>query len=434
MNKWTKAVLATAITASSLSVSASPVELDSMITIVNDTTILASDIEALKKTVLLNTDITSLPPQEILEKQILDQLIIEELQIQEAKRLGIRIDDTRLEQAISAIATDKKISLSTLKKQLQLTGISWADYREQIRKEITISEARNAQVRRRINILPQEIDALVAQLNTENKDLIQYRLRHIQLALTENADKTERDVVMKDAKIIIKKLNNGEDAATLALAYSKGPKALNGGDWGWMRKEEMPTVFADQIKNNEKGSIIGPFRSGVGYHILKIDDIKGIESVPIIEVNARHILIKTSIVLSDEGAKHQLNTLIEQINSGEKSFAELAKQHSADPGSAANGGELGWQTSDLYVSEFKNKVDTLSKGTVSSPFKTAHGWHIVEVLERRQTDGTDTAMKNRAYNMLLSRKFNEEAQAWLKELHAGAYIEQINGVDVDLEK
>ncbi|CZF84053.1 Chaperone SurA precursor [Grimontia celer] len=431
MNKWTKALLAAAISASSLNVSASPAELDRVITVVNEGVILSSDVESLKKTVALNADTANLPPEDVLEQQILDQLIIEELQLQEAKRLGIRIDDTRLEQAIDSIATDKSISVSQLREELKRNGITWSSYRDQIRREMTISEARNAQVRRRINILPQEVESLASQLNAKNLENVEYRLSHIQLRLDEGAEKDERDAVAEKANKLVSDLEAGSNFKALALANSKGPKALDGGDWGWMRLEEMPTIFADQIKNNGKGAIIGPFRSGVGYHILKIADVKGLQSVAVTEVKARHILIKPSIVLSDDGAKRQLSQMIEQINKGEKSFDDLAKQYSADPGSAVKGGDLGWQTSELYVPEFKDKVDTLPEGDISEPFKTVHGWHIVEVLERRQADRTDAAVQNRAYRMLLNRKFNEEAQAWLQELRAGAYVEQVGNLDED---
>lgn len=429
MNIWIKAVLATAISASSLSISAAPAEIDSIIFIVNDGVILSSELDSLRKTIILNAKADTLPSKDVLDQQILDQLIMEELQLQEAKRLNIVIDDTHLEQAIDTIIAEKKITLNAFKKELARNGISWSDYRDKIRKEITISETRNVQVRRRINILPQEVTSLTAQLSAKNEENVQYRLRHIQLPLTENADKKERDAVLKNANLIVKKIKNKEDMASLALAHSKGSKALNGGDWGWMRQEEMPTLFADQIINKKKGSIIGPFRSGVGYHILKIDDLKGLESVALTEVNARHILIKPSIVLSDEGTKRQLNSIIAQIKSGKETFASLAKKHSADHGSAIKGGNLGWQASELYVPEFKNKVDTLALGKISAPFKTSHGWHIVEVIERRQTDGTDAAMKNRAYNMLLNRKFNEEAQTWLQELRAGAFVEKLSDIN-----
>lgn len=431
MKKWTKVLLIAAISASSLSVSASPAELDRVITVVNDGVILSSDIDALKKTVALNADKANLPPREVLDQQILDQLIIEELQLQEAKRLGIRIDDTRLEQAIDSIAKERNVSVSQLQEQLKRNGISWSSYRDQIRREMTISEARNAQVRRRISILPQEVEALASQLNAKNLENVEYRLSHIQLRLDEDAEKEEREAVAATANRLVKELKGGRDFAALALANSKGPKALQGGDWGWMRLEEMPTIFADHIKNNGKGAIIGPFRSGVGYHILKITDVKGLQSVAVTEVKSRHILIKPSIVLSDEGAKRQLNQMIAQIKKGEKTFGDLAKQYSADPGSAVKGGDLGWATSELYVPEFKDKIDTLPEGEISEPFKTVHGWHIVEVLDRRQADRTDAAMQNRAYRMLLNRKFNEEVQAWLQELRAGAYVEQVGNLDED---
>ncbi|AMG30951.1 peptidylprolyl isomerase SurA [Grimontia hollisae] len=429
MKKWTKVLLAAAISASSLSVSASPAELDRVVAVVNDGVILSSDIDALEKTVALNADQANLPPKDVLEQQILDQLILEELQLQEAKRLGIRIDDTRLEQAINSIAKERNLSVSQLQERLKRNGISWSSYRDQIRREMTISEARNAQVRRRISILPQEVESLASQLNAKNLENVEYRLSHIQLRLNEGAEKEEREIVAETANRLVKELKDGRDFAALALANSKGPKALQGGDWGWMRLEEMPTIFADQIKNNGKGAIIGPFRSGVGYHILKITDVKGLKSVAVTEVKARHILIKPSIVLSDDGAKRQLNQMIAQIKKGEKSFEDLAKQYSADPGSAVKGGDLGWQTSELYVPEFKDKVDTLPEGEISEPFKTVHGWHIVQVLDRRQADRTDTAMQNRAYGMLLNRKFNEEVQAWLQELRAGAYVEQVGSLN-----
>ncbi|HBC3379198.1 TPA: peptidylprolyl isomerase, partial [Vibrio cholerae] len=172
-----------------------------------------------------------------------------------------------------------------------------------------------------------------------------------------------------------------------------------------------------------KGSIIGPFRSGVGFHILKIDDVKGLETVAVTEVNARHILIKPTIILSDEGAQKQLNEFVQRIKNGEVTFAELAQQYSQDPGSAAQKGELGYQTPDLYVPEFKHQIETLPVGQISEPFKTVHGWHIVEVLDRREVDRTDSALKNKAYRILFNRKFNEEASAWLQELRASAFVE-----------
>ena len=422
MNIW-KPLLLTALLSSGAM--AAPVELDKAAVIVNDGVILQSDINTAMKTLRANAKQsgTELPPAHVLKEQVLEKLILDALQQQEAQRIGVRIDDNRLNQAIAEIANKNQQSLEQLAAAVQAEGLSYSEFREQIRKELSASEARNALVRRRINILPAEVDNLAEQLGQQTNASVQYKIGHIQLRFEDDTDKSELEA---QAKALVKRLKAGEDFSTMAYTYSKGPKALQGGDWGWMRKEEMPTIFADQINMQNKGSIIGPFRSGVGFHILKIEDVKGLEAVAVTEVNARHILIKPTVILSDEGAEKQLKEFIRRINAGEASFAELATQYSQDPGSAAQDGELGYQTPDLYVPEFKHQVETLPTGTISEPFKTVHGWHIVEVLDRRQVDRTDAAIKNKAYRMLFNRKFNEEAGAWMQELRASAFVEVLD--------
>lgn len=412
---------------------AAPTEMDKVVTIVNDGVILQSDIDAMLKTVRLNAadQNQALPDTTVLTEQVKEKLIIEALQIQQAEQFGIRIDDNKLDQAIQQMLQQQKMTLPQLRQKLAASGISYSMFREQMRRDITASEARTIQVRRRINILPQEVDALAEQLNKQNLQGVQYNVSHIQIRVDDDADKATREEAEQQAKSLVKQLNQGADFANMAYTYSKGPKALQGGKWGWMRQEEMPTIFADQIKAHGKGAIIGPFRSGIGYHIIKINDTKGLETVSVTEVKARHILVKTSVILSDEAAKRQLEQARQAIMAGDRSFADAAQALSADPGSAANGGELGWHTPDIYVPEFKDKVETISKGVISEPFKTVHGWHIVEVMDRRNVDRTDAAVKNRAYQILFSRKFNEEAQAWLQELRAGAYIEQLDSNTAD---
>ncbi|MCY9802920.1 peptidylprolyl isomerase SurA [Vibrio scophthalmi] len=404
--------------------SAEMVEMDKVAIIVNEGVILDSDIDTAVKTLKFNAleNGQALPNEDVLVEQVKEKLILENLQQQEAERIGVRIDDNRLNDAIADIAKRNNQTIEQLSAAITAQGISYPEFREQVRNEIAASEARNALVRRRINILPAEVENLAEVLAQETSATVQYKIGHIQLRVNDGDDKSQ---VEAQAKELVKKLNNGEDFAKLAYAYSKGPKALQGGDWGWMRKEEMPTIFADQIKLQNKGTVIGPFRSGAGFHILKLEDVKGLETVAVTEINARHILIKPTVILSDEGVQKQLNEFIRQINAGEATFAELAQQYSQDPGSAAQNGELGYQTSDLYVPEFKHQVDTLAVGQISAPFKTVHGWHIVEVLDRREVDRTDSAMKNKAYRILFNRKFNEEASAWVQELRAGAYVEMV---------
>lgn len=427
MKSWKTILFALLLSGSAL---AAPVELDKVAVIVNNGVILQSDIDAAMKTLRANAKKNgqALPSAEVLHEQIVEKLILDTLQTQEADRIGVRIDDNRLNQAIGEIAANNQQTVAELSASIASEGLSYAEFREQIRKEIAASEARNALVRRRINILPAEVDSLSEMLAQETSATVQYKLGHIQLRFSDNQDKA---AVEAQAKAIVEKLNNGADFSTMAYTYSKGPKALQGGDWGWMRKEEMPTIFADQIKMQNKGSVIGPFRSGVGFHILKIEDIKGLETIAVTEVNARHILLKPTVILSDEGAKRELNEFIRRIKAGEASFAELAQQYSQDPGSAAQNGELGYQTPDLYVPEFKHQVETLPVGKISEPFQTVHGWHIVEVLDRREVDRTDSAMKNKAYRILFNRKFNEEAGAWMQELRAGAFVEIVKDEEHD---
>ncbi|MBA8614138.1 peptidylprolyl isomerase SurA [Vibrio cholerae] len=405
---------------------AEPKQLDSVAVIVNSGVILQSDVDSALKTIKANAKQNKQPlPQEtVLREQVLEKLIIDTLQQQEADRIGVKIDDNRLNEAIKEIAKNNQQTQEQLIASVAQEGLTYPEFREQVRKEMAASDARNALVRRRINILPAEVDTLAELLAQETDATVQYKISHIQLRVDDGQDKSAAETL---ANKLVNDLRNGADFAQMAYAYSKGPKALQGGDWGWMRKEEMPTIFADQIKMQNKGSIIGPFRSGVGFHILKIDDVKGLETVAVTEVNVRHILIKPTIILSDEGAQKQLNEFVQRIKNGEVTFAELAQQYSQDPGSAAQKGELGYQTPDLYVPEFKHQIETLPVGQISEPFKTVHGWHIVEVLDRREVDRTDSALKNKAYRILFNRKFNEEASAWLQELRASAFVEVLKG-------
>ncbi|TCT37367.1 periplasmic chaperone for outer membrane proteins SurA [Vibrio crassostreae] len=424
MTLWKRTLIAIAATCTLSTSYAAPVELDSVKVIVNEGVILQSDIDASMKTLRANAKKSgqTLPSQDVLNEQVLEKLIIDTIQTQEAERIGVRIDDARLDQAIEGIAKDNNQTVEQLTASVAEEGLSYNAFREQVRKEIAASEARNALVRRRINILPAEVDNLADILAQETNATVQYKIGHIQLRFNDDQTKEELET---QATELVEELNSGKDFSTMAYTYSKGPKALQGGDWGWMRKEEMPTIFADQIKMQNKGSIIGPFRSGVGFHILKIEDVKGLETVAVTEVNARHILIKPTVILSDDGAKEQLEEITRRVNAGEASFGDLAQQYSQDPGSAVQDGELGYQTPDLYVPEFKHQVETLPEGKISAPFKTVHGWHIVEVLDRREVDRTDSALKNKAYQILFNRKFNEEAGAWLQEVRASAFVEMV---------
>lgn len=333
-----------------VSVSATPVALDRIAVIVNNQSILQSDIDNSMQLIKANAkaDSQNLPADSILQQQIIDKLIMDSLQQEQAERIGVKIDDTRLEQAIETIAKGNNQSVQQLIDSVTQSGVSYQAYRESVRKEVAAAEARNALVRRRINILPAEVDSLMNLLSKQTSATVQYKISHIQLRTADGQDLQQTEAL---AKKIIQQLNSGTAFNTLALTYSKGPKALKGGDWGWLRKEEMPTIFADQIKMQNKGTVIGPFRSGVGVHILKIDDIKGLDTVAVTEINSRHILIKPTIILSDEAAQAELKHIREQIQSGQVTFGDMAAKYSQDPGSASN--RVTWATS-LRIFLFQN--------------------------------------------------------------------------------
>ena len=428
MKLWNYIILAFLSLNITHAVAEQEVALDQVAVIVNDGVILQSDIKTAMKTLKINAkkEGQTLPSNSVLEEQVTEKLILDTIQQQQADRIGVKVDDGRLNEAIEEIAKNNQQTIAELKEELQKEGLNYALFRDQVRKEISVSEARNAIVRRRINILPSEVDHLASLLSQESSATVQYKIGHIQLRVEDGDDKAK---IKQRAMDIVSELEKGADFKTMAYTFSKGPKALKGGDWGWMRKEEMPTIFADEIKMQNKGSIIGPFMSGSGFHILKIEDVKGLQTVAVTEVNARHILIKPSIILSDEGVKKELIEITKRIKSGEVTFSQMAKQYSQDTGSGTQGGELGFHTSDIYVPEFKHQLDTLPIGQISAPFKTVHGWHIVEITGRKQVDRTDASLKNKAYRIIFNRKFNEEAGAWLQEIRAGAFVEMI-GDDV----
>ncbi|CAH0532567.1 Chaperone SurA [Vibrio stylophorae] len=396
--------------------------LDQVAVIVNDGVILESDINRAHQILTMNAALKgqSVPSLSVMRDQIIDNLIDQELQLQQAKRIGLEISDAQLDEAIARIAKGEGLSVDGLRRAVEKNGVSYADFRQSVRDDMAAGRARGAIVQRQINVLPEEVKALAKALQDQSTQNVQYHLGHIQVKFDESEDaKAAIDQ-------IVKRLNNGADFATLAFTESNGPKALQGGDWGWLRKEAMPTLFADQIGAQGKGAIIGPFRSGQGYHILKIFDVKGLETVSAQEIDSRHILLKTTPILSDAGAKAELERIAQSIRSGEVSFAKMASEYSDDPGSAVKGGNLGWQDPSIFVPEFQHAIETQPIGVIGQPFVTAHGWHIVEVLGRKKVDRTEQAMLDQAYRMLMGRKFNDEAQSWLLQLRNSAYIEVIN--------
>lgn len=407
---------------------AQEVMLDRVAVIVDQGVVLESEIEALIQDVKKNAENNnqSLPSDRALRTQAIERLIVKNLQMQMAERMGIRISDPQLEQTIGNIAANQNATLEQLRAQLIAEGIAYDDYRESIREEIIMGEVRRANVRRRVYITPQEITTLLELMEEQGATQAEYRLGHILIGFP--AEPTDEDIAAarERADKVISLLNSGSDFAKIAIASSSGSEALEGGDMGWLNINAMPTLFAEAIQGKDKDELVGPIRSGAGFHILKVADTRGIEKVTIEEVDSRHILIKPSIILSEDKAKAMLAKFKEDLLNGDADFAELAKEHSEDPGSALRGGELGWADPNAYVPAFKEALARLAPGEYSDPVRSVHGWHLLQLIDRRIDDATERKKEDKAYQLIYNRKFAEETENWLREMRDAAYIEVLD--------
>ena len=404
---------------------AAPQPLDRVAVQINDGIVLESEITNMIDTVKANAKAAnqSLPSDSALRTQVIERLILTRLQLQMADRIGLHIGDLQLDQAIENIAREQKMTVAQMQQKIESEGLSFGQYREQLREEITLGEIQRIQVQRRIQVSPQEITGLVKLIQEQGMKDVEYQIGHILIDVPNNPTSEQLEASSKRANAVLERLKSGEDFRRTAIASSSGPKALEGGIWDYMNINEMPTLFAEVINGAKKGDIIGPIKSGAGFHIIKIMDARGLQTKEIEEVRARHILLKPSPILSEDRAKAMLEQFLKQIRSGEAKFADLARQYSEDPGSATKGGELGWAEPGIYVPEFAQTLNSLSPDQISEPFRTTHGWHITQLEERRKTDATDQFNTNRAHQLIFRRKFNEELQNWLDEMRADAYIE-----------
>ncbi|MBJ7222822.1 MULTISPECIES: peptidylprolyl isomerase SurA [unclassified Brenneria] len=430
MNNWRTLILGLALSAPA--VFAAPQVVDKVAAVVDNSVVLDSDVNGLLQSVKLNAQQAGqqLPDDATLRHQIIDRLIMDNIILQMAQKMGIQVTDEQLNQAIANIAAQNRISLDQLRSQLAYEGLDYNTYRNQIRKEMLIAEVRNNEVRRRVSVLPQEVEALAKQIANQTGENDELNLSHILIPLPENPSQQQVDEAENLANSLVKQISEGADFGKLAITYSADPQALQGGQMGWGKLQEIPTLFAERLTQSQKGQIVGPIRSGVGFHILRVNDIRGGDkTVSVTETHARHILLKPSVVMTDSQARAKLEEVSQQIKSGATDFAAQAKQLSQDPGSANQGGDLGWASPDMYDPAFRDALLKLKKGEISQPIHSAFGWHLIQLLDTRQVDKTDAAQKEQAYRMLFNRKFAEEAQTWMQEQRAAAYVKIVNGAD-----
>lgn len=428
MKCWKAGAVALLLFVKASSSVSAPQVLDSAAVIVNKGVILESEITHLLRTVQLHARQRQqqLPEIATLRRQVREQLIMESLQLQLAAQMGLQVLDKEIELAIAAITQRTQLSPAQLRKQLAQEGLDWPIYREQLRKELLVNKVRQQQIRHRINILPQEIEALAKQLAQKTEAGVEVSLSHILLALPEDPSSQQVEQTKRLAQQLITQLQQGADFAQLAIAHSSDPQALNGGKLGWARLEALPTLFADKLQGVQKGVVVGPIRTGVGFYILRVDDRRGPKQPTTLEIHARHILLKPSVIEQDQQLKAQLQQFARQIKKREHSFGELARRYSQDPISAVKGGDLGWADPAIYAPEFAAVLRQLAPRQLSQPVRTAMGWHLIENLGTRQGGITEAARKEQATQMLWERKLAEESQNWLQEQRAAAYIKVIN--------
>ncbi len=400
--------------------------LDRIAAIVDDDVIMQSEVDARieqVRTQLAANPEAAMPPQDVIRDQVIERLIVEDLQIQMGNRAGVRVSDDQLNAALQRIAAQNNLSLIQFRAAIEQDGISYASMREQIRKEMIISQVQQGVMNSRIEISDQELKNFLASEVGETITADEYRLSHILLPFPDQATPDQIRDVKSKADALIQRLKRGENFQSIAVAESSGQNAVNGGDLGWRKPVQLPTMFADVAQELTVGEVRGPIRSGSGFHIIKLVEKRGAAAegqVP--QTRVRHVLIKPSEIRTDLEARELAESLRAEVVNG-RDFEEVAKLNSEDPGSALSGGDLGWERAGVYVDAFEQHISNTAIDEISPVFKSEHGYHFLEVRGRRVEDFSDQFRRSQAENYLRNQKFDEELDNWLREIRQEAFVD-----------
>ncbi|MDH0096981.1 peptidylprolyl isomerase [Ectopseudomonas hydrolytica] len=398
--------------------------LDRVVAIVDNDVVMQSQLDARLREVQQTIDKRggALPPEHVLSQQVLERLIIENIQLQIGERSGIRITDEELNQAMGTIAQRNGMSLEQFRQALARDGLSYADARDQVRREMIISRVRQRRVAERIQVTDQEVQNFLASDLGKMQLSEEFRLANILIPVSEGASSSEIQAADRQARELYQQLQQGADFAQLAISRSASETALEGGEMGWRKAGQLPPPFDSMISQLNPGEVTEPVRTPGGFIILKLIEKRGGDTQVRDEVHVRHILIKPSEIRSPEETRRLVERLYQRIVAGED-FAELAKSFSEDPGSALNGGDLNWIDPNALVPEFRQVMSETASGELSKPFQTQFGWHVLQVMGRRATDSSTQFREQQAANLLRNRKYDEELQAWLRQIRDEAYVE-----------
>ena len=400
------------------------VKLDGIVAVVDEDVVLASEllerINLVRESMIQNK--VPMPERDVFVGQVLDRLIIENIQLQEANNRGVVIDEQTLSQAVQQFAESNGQTVEEFVVGLESQGTSYRKFREDIRLEMTLSRLQRGMINQRISISDQDISGLLNSPFYKDFFSDEYSLGHIRLDLTDNPSETDKERLIAEADNIVKQLRGGEDFGKIAAAKSSSSTALDGGSLGWRRAGEIPSLFAEIALEMEIGDISDPIVSGSAVHIIKLIERRGAGMQELSQTLVSHILIKPSEIRSDKESRDLSESIYRQLLQGSE-FAALAKQYSDDPGTALNGGSLGWSEEGQFVPEFSEVMGKTETGQLSEPFLSPFGWHVLRVDDRRVQNISDEARREMAIDILFKRRFEEERQEWLKEIRDEAYVE-----------
>ena len=398
--------------------------LNSIVAIVNDDLILSSELDNATRAIVkqLNDKGTPVPAKSVLDKEVLDKLIMESLQLQIAATNGITIDDSQLNTEIKDLAETNGVSLTEFRDILERDGYSYQEFREDLRKQLTIMQVRRLMVASTIKVNDQEIDNLLATLKASGQSGVEYHLGHILIAIPEAASPAEVQATRARAEKTLQQLRGGANFAEVALVTSDSQTALEGGDLGWRNLGQLPSMFLDTVKSMQVGDISDLIRSSGSFHIIKLLGKRGDERHFVEQTKARHILIKPDEVNTDEDVRIRIEQLEIRLRGGED-FATLALANSQDTLSAARGGDLGWVNQGDTVPEFEETMNGLAPGEISKPVKSEFGWHLIQVQERRTHDSTEEYERTKVRDLIRAKKYEEELFLWLRRLRDESYVE-----------
>ncbi len=402
--------------------------LDGVAAIVNEGVVLKSQLRDQTAAIIERASSANppmqLPPPDILREQLLESLINKEVQLQRADRRGLQIPDQMLNQAIAAVARENGVRFEDMPALLAEDGIDYPSFRREFREEMTLNELRRIEVGMivRDTITPRVIEQCIADLEGSVAIDSDYNLSHILVSIPESANAREVAEIQARVDDIHQQLLDGADFSEMAIRHSNAGTALEGGALGWMKGAELPTIYSDVVIALESGGFTEPFRSASSFHIVRVNDMRSsIQRSEINQVRVRHILVAPNEIVDDATAKQRLDDALEKIRAGED-FGEQAKLLSDDPGSANEGGEMPWTTSDTFVPEFSSVVDSIDTNVVSDPFRTPYGWHIVEVMERRVYDNTEDLKESQCMARIINGRMEEETQLWAQRLRDAAFV------------